>query len=605
MGSPAAPVTMLAGGGPGAQGEPHGPGPPALRCTLIPLGALYLWNWDMLDRQTRGMTQRQRYRTGSERGALALSFKAVTGLILAGSAVAQTASVENTLLAPSDLSAGDRFGSSLAVDGDLIAVSLQDGAPGGSVGEVRVFERGAGTLSSQAQFQVLGSAPDFGWSLDLDGDRLAVCSGGGGDLVHVFQRSVLGWNLDAIIPAPSGTPTQVSVDLEGDRLVVGVASDGTAGTEAGTAYIYDLSGGAWSLSAQLFADNPAPFQRFGASVGIGSDYVVVGRPTTPSRSPVVWGGVWVYELTSAGWAHTAKLRAPDGGAGREIPVDMAVDGERIVLAEQGSLAAGGPPSGGVHFYERVGGLWLFESTIDPPDPATNDLRWGHQVDLDGDRLLISPRTQPRTWIYRQQASGDWMTEAVVVPRAPWNDVTNVAALGSDYTVIGNPGSDLVVTGGGVVRIYDEPYQSVGNMVCVPGVSMPCPCGNDPGDGVPSGCRSSLGFGSMLVAGGSASVLSDDLRLNLNGDVPSMAVVLWGMPGAAQVRTSFGGLACVGSGARRLALTGAGTQDFGPGLLRLAGASAGETWTFQAVYRDVASTCGEINWTNAVEVTLVP
>ncbi len=551
------------------------------------------------------MTKRPRFSTGTEHGAFALSLVTMTGLILAGSATAQTASVESALLAPSDLSAGDQFGRSVAVDGDLIAVGLRDGAPGGTVGEVRVFERGIGTASSQAQFQVQGSAPDFGWSLDLDGDRLAVCSGGGGDLVHVFERNALGWNLDAIIPAPSGVPTTVSVDIEGDRLVVGVPGDDTAGTEAGTAYIYDLSGGAWTLAAQLFADNPAPFQRFGASVGIGPDYVVVGRPTTPSRNPVVWGGVWVYELTGAGWTHTAKLRAPDGGAGREIPVDMAVDGERIVLAEQGSLAAGGPPSGGVHFYERVGGLWLFQSTVDAPDPATNDLRWGHQVDLDGDRLLISPRNQPRTWIYRQQASGDWLTEAVVVPQAPWNDVTNVAALGPDYTVLGNPGSDIVVTGAGVVRIYDEPYQTTGNIVCVPGASMPCPCGNDPGVGVPSGCRSSLGYGAMLVGSGSPSALSDDLRLNLNGEVPSMAVVLWGMPGSAQVRTSFGGLACVGIGARRLAIGGPGTQDFGPGLLRLAGASAGETWTFQAVYRDLASTCGEINWTNAIEVTLVP
>jgi len=68
--------------------------------------------------------------------------------------------------------------------------------------------------------------------------------------------------------------------------------------------------------------------------------------------------------------------------------------------------------------------------------------------------------------------------------------------------------------------------------------MPCPCGNDPGAGVPYGCRSSPGFGSMLGAGGCSSVLSDDLRLILNGKVPSMAVVLWGVPRPASASAAW-------------------------------------------------------------------
>lgn len=538
--------------------------------------------------------------------ALPLAAALPAALVLAAPAPAQTAAVEDVLLAPSNLAPGDGFGGAVAADGDFVVVyaPVAGCAPAAPCGGFQVYDRSSGSWLQVANIQ--GGHPAYARSLDIDGDRLVVSSGGGGDLVEVFeQNAFFPWFPTATIPAPSGSPTEISVDLEGDRLVVGVPGDDAAGTEAGTAYVYELVAGSWTLTAQLFADNPAPFQRFGASVAIGDGTVLVGRPTTPSRNPAVWGGVWVYELTAAGWTHTAKLRAPDGGPGREIPVSMAVDGDRVALAEQGSLAAGGPIAGAVHLYERVGGLWLLRDTIDPPDPGTADLRWGADVDLRGDRLLIAPRAEPRTWAYREQPGGGWVTEAVLVPRAPWTDVTNVVCLGPDYAVIGNPSGDLVAPDGGEVRIHEAPFASTGQIVCVPGSSLPCPCGNEPGVGVPSGCRNSLDYGAILVADGSTSALSDDLHLTLNGIVPDGVVVLWAMPGVAAPRPSFAGVACVGMGARRIGLGGAGAREFGPGLLDLAGASPGETWTLQAVYRDPAGACAAINWTNAVEVSVVP
>ena len=535
-------------------------------------------------------------------GAALLTFS----VCLVTPAVAQTAAVEDTLILPQGIAPGDGFGRAVAASGDQLVVSAFAAgcSPAGGCGGFQVYDRSSGSWLKVVDVQ--GGLPGYASSLDVDGDRLVVSNGGGGGLFDVYEQSAFfPWTLSASIPAPAGAPTEVVVDVEGDLVMVGVPGDDTLGVDAGTAYLYQRTGGIWTLITQLFADNPAPFQRFGASVGVGDGYVLVGRPTTPSRNPAVWGGVWVYEPTATGWIHTAKLRAPDGGPGREIPVSMAVDGDRVALAEQGSLAAGGPASGAVHLYERTAGEWFYRATIDPPDPDTFDLRWGSSVDLDGDRLLICPRFEPRTWVFREQPGAGWQAEAVLVPRAPWGDVVNVACLGPDYTVVANPSGDLVVTDGGELRIHDEPYASTGDIVCVPGSTMACPCGNDPGQGVPSGCRNSQGFGAILVADGSTSALSDDMNVTLNGIPADGVVVLWAMPGAAAPRLSFGGIACVGSGARRVGLGGQGAQGFGPGLLALSGASPGETWTFQAVYRDPAAACGVINWTNAVEVDLVP
>src|SRR4030095_10897832 len=70
-----------------------------------------------------------------------------------------------------------------------------------------------------------------------------------------------------------------SVAMSGDTIVVGASFDDTAaGLNAGSAYVYVRSGTTWSEQAHLLASDVAADDFFGGSVAISGDTIVVGAP---------------------------------------------------------------------------------------------------------------------------------------------------------------------------------------------------------------------------------------------------------------------------------------------------------------------------------------
>src|SRR5262245_20878716 len=82
---------------------------------------------------------------------------------------------------------------------------------------------------------------------------------------------------------PSGAAwddkTGVSVAVEGDTAVVGAYQDDNAGGfDAGSAYVFVRAGGVWTQQAMLTNEDGVASDRFGYSVAISGDTVVVGEP---------------------------------------------------------------------------------------------------------------------------------------------------------------------------------------------------------------------------------------------------------------------------------------------------------------------------------------
>jgi len=145
----------------------------------------------------------------------------------------------------------------------------------------------------------------------------------------------------------------------------------------------------------------------------------------------------------------------------------------------------------------------------------------------------------------------------------------------------------------------------------------CPCGNDHPQ---AGCVDSTGAGAVLWAAGTSSVAADDLALTAFNVPPGQFGIYF--MGGGQIQLPFGdGLRCVGSGGRGIfrflppRSSGAtGVLTLGPGIVAHTRASfapagqidAGDTWNFQAWFRDPAGPCGSaFNLSNAVAVGFTP
>lgn len=202
-----------------------------------------------------------------------------------------------TLTSP-EASLFDRFGDALAIDGNTITV----GAPADSIaasgaGAVHVFNRINNAWQRTAT--VYPSDPvrqgAFGRSISMDAGRMAVGSDEG---VYIFLRNNAGFwvqetKLSATVP---GGLFGFDVALVRDRLAVGSP---TAGGE-GQVVVWDRQrSGEWisagTLSAVPDPDSPGAF--FGASVAMGEEMLLVGRPGT---SNTYVGGADVYGLPLMG-----------------------------------------------------------------------------------------------------------------------------------------------------------------------------------------------------------------------------------------------------------------------------------------------------------------
>jgi len=143
----------------------------------------------------------------------------------------------------------------------------------------------------------------------------------------------------------------------------------------------------------------------------------------------------------------------------------------------------------------------------------------------------------------------------------------------------------------------------------------CGCG---GDSLLAGCINSTGLGARLEAEGGSSVTTDDLTFVVT-QLPANTTVLMLMAQNTS-RLPFGdGRICIAGLSKIFRLPPAlnsgphGTVTGGPGYVALTqtplvpvpgGIQAGDTWNFQAFYRDVVG-CAGFNISNGVSVTFVP
>jgi hypothetical protein len=150
-----------------------------------------------------------------------------------------------------------------------------------------------------------------------------------------------------------------------------------------------------------------------------------------------------------------------------------------------------------------------------------------------------------------------------------------------------------------------------------GTSAACPCGNLGSAG--QGCANSTGSGAQLAGSGSPSVSADDLQLTVTSLPANQFGILYMGPDTSEI--PFGdGNRCVDGGGVGLFRydvfnggTG-GTWTEGPGIIGFAQGNfpvtghiaGGQTWHFQAWYRDPTGPCGlGFNLSNGYGVTFTP
>jgi hypothetical protein len=240
----------------------------------------------------------------------------------------------------------------------------------------------------------------FGASISISGDTVVVGArydDGNKGSAYIFEKPGTGWSdmtQTAKLTASDGASGDRfghSVSISGDTVVVGARGDDSS---QGSAYIFEKPGTGWSdmtQTAKLTASDGAATAVFGHSVAISGDTVVVGA-YGDDTTYVDQGSAYVFEKPEGGWSdmtQTAKLTASDGYVYDELGVSVSISGDTVVVGADGDNIAY-LDQGSAYVYERPGGGWydMTETAkLTASDGAAEDY-FGYSVAVSGDTVVV-------------------------------------------------------------------------------------------------------------------------------------------------------------------------------------------------------------------------
>jgi hypothetical protein len=309
---------------------------------------------------------------------------------------------EAQLPAP-DGAVDDFFGFSVSVSGNTAVVGAQqdDTAAGTNAGSAYVFVR-SGTIWTLQQKLLASDAAagdNFGWSVTIAGDRIVVgavsddtAGGANAGSAYVFVRTGTTWSEQQKLVASDGAADDgfgYVASISGDTVVVGAFSDDTAaGINAGSAYVYVLSGGTWTQQQKLTASDGASGDVFGVSVSASGDTAVVGALQADTAAGVDAGAAYVFVRSGTTWTQQQKLVASDAAASDQLGSSVTVSGDTAVAGARFDDAPGQENAGSAYVFVRSATTWTQQQKLMPSDGAAFDL-FGWSVSVEGDTLVVS------------------------------------------------------------------------------------------------------------------------------------------------------------------------------------------------------------------------
>jgi hypothetical protein len=259
-------------------------------------------------------------------------------------------------LQPAASAADDLVGISLALQGDTLVLGApNDSSVATHSGAAHVFTRTAGAWHEAQTLKQATPVREavFGSTLALDGDTLAVgapydaTGATAAGSVDVFVRKDDKWSPQQTLRAPTASKNAVfgeSVALRGDTLAIGAPhSDLILTLPHGEVHTFDRSGTQWTPSLVMSAPIPRDNDYFGASLGLTATALLVGANGDSSgarglngdasRNDAPFeGAAYLYSRQGKSYTQSAYLKAMNAEHDDAFGEFVALSDDAIVVS---------------------------------------------------------------------------------------------------------------------------------------------------------------------------------------------------------------------------------------------------------------------------------
>jgi hypothetical protein len=269
-------------------------------------------------------------------------------------------SLVHTLTNPNaySTSADDQFGQRIAISGNraIVGAHQEDDATGSSSGKAYIFDVTSGNLLhtlNNPNVYSTGTNDFFGYSVDISGDRA---------IVGAYQED----------------------------------SSGTVGPDSGKAYIFDvITGTLLHTLSNPDAYSWAEADWFGWSVAISGNRCIVGAPSEDESGIQSQGKAYIFDVETGALLHVINNANAyvSGSGGDYFGFSVSISGNRAIVGAVYEDDAQGLTSGKAYIYNVSSGIRLH--TLNNPSNYSNSANdeFGYSVDISGNYAIVGARLE--------------------------------------------------------------------------------------------------------------------------------------------------------------------------------------------------------------------
>jgi hypothetical protein len=314
------------------------------------------------------------------------------------------------------------------------------------------------------------------WHHDLNGTGGDPLSNAGAAYIYHYDSTTDSWTQEAKLLAADrelGDAFGISVDISGTYAVIGAVEEDAA---RGAAYVFERDGsGIWVQVAKLEAILRQPSDRFGKSVSISGNTIVVGayhedEDENDMNTLQNAGSAYIFKRENDMWSLTQKIVASDRDPNDYFGYDVAIWEDNIIVGAYHRDTPTLSEYGGAYAFTYNGSTWTETRIMEAIDPYYGD-RFGWSVDVYENNFIVGAPYHD----YDETGSDPKNNAGAAYIFNSANSWAEYKIVGGDRTAQDNAGEDVAVHGnrallGTPLQNYgvngDPPYWGDGGAIFV-------------------------------------------------------------------------------------------------------------------------------------------
>ena len=266
-------------------------------------------------------------------------------------------------------------------------------------GAVYTFARSRGTWKQQNKIIAPNPKEDdrFGFAVSIERGSMVIGAPGedgaakNGGAAYIFVRDGEEWKRSAtILPKDLGGLDAFGecAVIRGNTVAIGAPGHTHGGVRfSGVAYVFVRNGDVWEQQAKLTANDAGKADRFGHSIAMAGETIIVGAPLHDTDAGKDAGCAYVFVRDGNKWKQQAKLTAEGSLPGDQFGSGVATTG-KIAVVGAPLRDERAPASGAAYSFVSVDGAWEEREKI-VLDDERQKLNFGTWVAMSGNTVVVS------------------------------------------------------------------------------------------------------------------------------------------------------------------------------------------------------------------------